>query len=114
MLIIDNWRRIERFSIFNILICFNFISFSIEDDETKAAPNPKLTAVLIPSIEFSCRIVLNSFGWILLWINRLSINCLTVEVEFNVIKSKQYKSSFLITFFTAKGCEFEIIKLNSS
>jgi len=33
----------------------------MDDDETKAAPNPKLTAVLIPSMEFSCKIVRNSF-----------------------------------------------------
>ena len=54
-----------RLSIFSILICFNFISFSIDEDDTKAAPNPKLTAVLIPSIEFNCKIVRNSFVWIL-------------------------------------------------
>ena len=30
------------------------ISFSIADDETNAAPKPRLTAVLIPSIEFNC------------------------------------------------------------
>ena len=29
------------------------------EDDTKAAPNPKLTAVLIPSIEFNCKIVFN-------------------------------------------------------
>ena len=37
----------------------SLISFSIADDETKAAPKPKLTAVLIPSIEFNCKIVFN-------------------------------------------------------
>jgi len=86
----------------------------MDDDETKAAPNPKLTAVLIPSMEFSCKIVRNSFVWILFWINVLSINFFIVEVECNVIKSKQYKSSFLMICFNANGCDFEIIRLSSS
>ena len=34
-------------------------SFSIADDETKAAPNPRLTAVFIASIEFNFIITLN-------------------------------------------------------
>jgi hypothetical protein len=50
----DNVRVIRIFSILRISIVFNSISFSIAEDETKAAPNPKLTAVLIPSIEFNC------------------------------------------------------------
>ena len=77
----------------------SLISFSIADDETNAAPKPKLTAVLIASIEFNCKIVFNCFVSILFSIKRLSINFFMLELGFNVIKSKQYKSSLLIFFF---------------
>ena len=49
------------FSILSISIVFNSISFSMADEEIKAAPSPKLTAVLIPSIELSCKIIFNCF-----------------------------------------------------
>ena len=45
---LTNWKTVS-----------NSISFSIADDETKAAPSPKLTAVLIASIEFNSISILN-------------------------------------------------------
>ena len=99
---IDSFLLIWIFSIFIIPIVLSVISFSIAEDDTKAAPNPKLTAVLIPSIEFNCKIVFNCLVSIWFWIKILSINFFIVELEFNVIKSKQYKSSLLIFFFLQK------------
>ena len=55
----DNILVILRSSISNIVTVFNLISFSIADEETKATPKPRLTAVLIASIEFNCRMVFN-------------------------------------------------------
>ena len=57
--IIDNVRVILIFSIVIISTVFNSISFSIAEDDTKAAPKPRLTAVFMASIEFSSIITLN-------------------------------------------------------
>ena len=86
-------------SILIIAIVWSWISFSIAEEETKAAPKPKLTAVLILSMEFNCKIVRSCLVSIAFWLNILSINFLIVEFEFNVMKSKQYKSSLLIFFY---------------
>jgi hypothetical protein len=56
---IDNFRLISIFSILITSSVLSLISFSIAEDDKNAAPNPKLTAVLIPSIEFNCKIVFN-------------------------------------------------------
>ena len=56
---IDNFRLILIFSILIIPRVFSLISFSIAEEDRNAAPNPKPTAVLIPSIEFNCKIVFN-------------------------------------------------------
>jgi hypothetical protein len=86
---------ILMFSMFIILIVWSFISFQWHERESSS--KPRLTAVLIPSIELSCKIVFSCCVSIWFWINILSINFFIVELEFKVIKSKQY--SLLYFFF---------------
>ena len=68
-----------------ISILFNCISCSIAEEETNAAPNPKLTAVLIPSIESNCIITLHSTSTIHKFIENILIQNKIETKQFNVV-----------------------------
>ena len=75
------------------------ISFSIDEDDTNAAPNPKLTAVLIPSIEKEIK---------LKQIKILKIESLNINRQLSIISNPEcYKSKAFHLFYK------ELIRLKS-